>query len=60
MLMSYSRDSIMERSKPIEIPLDGNWRKEDATLGEVMEATSLQAVCGFPHVLGENMTKYVL
>jgi len=50
----------MERSKPIEIPLDGNWRKEDATLGEVMEATSLQAVCGFPHVLGENMTKYVL
>ena len=27
----------MERCKPMEIPLVGNWRKEDATLGEVVD-----------------------
>jgi len=29
----------MERCKPMETPLAGNWRKEDAILGEVVEAT---------------------
>ncbi len=29
----------MESSKPMETPLTGNWRKEDATSGEVVEAT---------------------
>jgi len=29
----------MERNKPMETPLVGNWRKEDATPGEVEEAT---------------------
>ena len=29
----------MERNKPMETPLIGNWRKEDATSGEVVEAT---------------------
>eukprot|EP00253_Pinus_taeda_P007602 PITA_07602 len=29
----------MESSKPMETPLAGNWRKEDATSGEVVEAT---------------------
>ena len=29
----------MESNKPMETPLGGNWRKEDATLGEVVEAT---------------------
>jgi len=29
----------MERKKPMETPLAGNWRKEDATSGEVVEAT---------------------
>ena len=29
----------MERSKPMETPLAGNLRKEDATLGEVVEDT---------------------
>jgi len=28
----------MESSKPMETPLEGNWRKEDATSGEVVEA----------------------
>jgi len=28
----------MERRKPMETPLAGNWRKEDATLGEVVES----------------------
>ena len=27
----------MERNKPMEAPLTGNWRKEDATSGEVVE-----------------------
>ena len=29
----------MESSKPMETPLAGNWRKEDATLGEAIEST---------------------
>ena len=29
----------MERSEPTETPLAGNWRKEDATSSEVVEAT---------------------
>eukprot|EP00253_Pinus_taeda_P024530 PITA_24530 len=29
----------MERNKPMESPLAGNWRKEDATSSEVVEAT---------------------
>eukprot|EP00253_Pinus_taeda_P019053 PITA_19053 len=28
----------MESNKPMETPLDGNWRKEDATSGEVVES----------------------
>jgi len=28
----------MDRTKPMETPLAVNWRKEDATLGEVVEA----------------------
>ena len=28
----------MERCKPMETPLAGNWRKEDATSGDVVEA----------------------
>ena len=33
------RRFCMERSKPMETPLADNWRKEDATLVEVVEAT---------------------
>eukprot|EP00253_Pinus_taeda_P024982 PITA_24982 len=29
----------MEKCKPMQTPLVGNWRKEDATSGEVVEAT---------------------
>eukprot|EP00253_Pinus_taeda_P034323 PITA_34323 len=29
----------MESSKPMETPLEGNWRKEDVTSGELVEAT---------------------
>eukprot|EP00253_Pinus_taeda_P010342 PITA_10342 len=36
----------MERSKPMETPLAGNWRKEDATLGEVVEATVYRQLVG--------------
>ena len=29
----------MDKCKPMETPLSGNWRKEDDTLGEVVDAT---------------------
>ena len=29
----------MESCKPMDTPLPGNWRKEDATFGEVVDAT---------------------
>ena len=32
------RRFYMERSKPMEAPIVGKWRKEDATSGEVVEA----------------------
>jgi len=38
----YANDILrrfhMERSKPMKTPLAGNWKKEDATSGEVVEA----------------------
>ena len=36
----------MERSKLMETPLVGNWRKKDATLGEVVEATVYRQLVG--------------
>ena len=46
----YANDILrrfcMESSKPMETPLAGNWRKEDATLGEVVEATVYRKLVG--------------
>eukprot|EP00253_Pinus_taeda_P006123 PITA_06123 len=36
----------MESSNPMETPLTGNWRKEDATLGEVVEAIVYRQLVG--------------
>eukprot|EP00253_Pinus_taeda_P010947 PITA_10947 len=36
----------MESSKPMETPLAGNWRKEDTTPGEVVEATVYRQLVG--------------
>ena len=36
----------MESSKPMETPLVGNWRKKDATLGEVVEVTIYRQLVG--------------
>ena len=36
----------MERCKAMETPLAGNWRKEDATLGEVVDATIYRQLVG--------------
>jgi len=36
----------MERSRPMETPLVGNWRKEDATSREVVEATVYKKLVG--------------
>ena len=36
----------MESKKPMETPLVGNWRKEDATLGEVVEDTIYRQLVG--------------
>jgi len=38
----------MKRNKPMETPPIGNWRKEDATLGEVVEATIYRKLVGSP------------
>jgi hypothetical protein len=39
----YAREILgkfhMEGCKPMDTPLPGNWRKEDATFGEVVDAT---------------------
>ena len=44
----------MERYKPMETPLAGNWRKEDATSGEVVDATIYRNIVS-SHVLCEHM-----
>eukprot|EP00253_Pinus_taeda_P023719 PITA_23719 len=36
----------IDRCKPMESPLAGDWRKEDDTLGEVMEATIYRKLVG--------------
>ena len=36
----------MEKCKPMQTPLAGNWRKEDATSGEVMEVTMYRQLVG--------------
>jgi len=36
----------MESSKPMETPLANNWKKEDATFGEVVEAIIYRQLVG--------------
>ena len=36
----------MESCKPMDTPPPGNWRKEDATSGEVVDATVYQQLMG--------------
>ena len=36
----------MEGCKPMDTPLPGNWRKEDATFGEVEDANVYQQLVG--------------
>ena len=36
----------MERNKPMETPLARNWRKEDATSGEVVDVTVYRHLVG--------------
>ena len=36
----------MESCKPMDTPLLGNWRKEDATFGEVVDATIYRQLVG--------------
>ena len=46
----YEKDILgnfhMEGSKPMETPLAGNWRKKDATLGEVVDAIVYRKLVG--------------
>ena len=46
----YANDILkifrIERKKPMETPLAGNWRKEDAISGEVLEATIYRQLVG--------------
>lgn len=41
----------MEKCKPMQTPLASNWRKEDATSGEVVAATVYRQLVGFIDVL---------
>ena len=47
---NYANETLkkfhMESSKPMETPLASNWRKEDATSGEVVEATIYRKLLG--------------
>jgi len=43
-----------ETNKPMDTPLAKNWKKANATSGEVVEATILQVDCGFTYVFGEH------
>ena len=36
----------MDKCKPMQTSLTGNWRKEDATLGEVVAATIYRQLVG--------------
>jgi hypothetical protein len=46
----YAREILgkfhMEGCKPMDTPLPGNWRKEDATFGEVVDATVYRQLVG--------------
>ena len=46
----YAREILgkfhMESCKPMDTPLPGNWRKEDATSGEVVDATIYRKLVG--------------
>jgi hypothetical protein len=46
----YAREILgkfhMEGCKPMDTPLPGNWRKEDATSGEVVDATVYRQLVG--------------
>ena len=41
----------MDMYKPMETPIVGNWRKEDATSGEVVAATVFRQLVGSPMYL---------
>ena len=47
----YAREILekfnMHRCKPIDTPLPGGWRKEDATLAKVVDATVYRQLVGF-------------
>lgn len=49
----------MDSRKPMETPLASTWRKDDDIRGSSGNYC-LQETCGFTHVLGEHMKKYVL
>ena len=40
------RRFYMEKCKPMQTPLAGNWRKEDATSGEVVATTVYRQLVG--------------
>ena len=46
----YARETLekfhMQGCKPIDTPLPGNWRKEDATSAEVVDATIYRQLVG--------------
>ena len=59
----YAREILgkfhMEGCKPMDTPLLGNWRKENATSGEVVDST-LSTTSGFANVSSEHETRHFL
>ena len=45
----------MESSKPMETPLAGNWRKEDATSCAVVEATIYKQFVGLMYLVNTQL-----
>jgi hypothetical protein len=60
----YAREILgkfhMEGCKPMDTPLLGNWRKEDATSGEVVDATAYRQLVGSANVFSEYETGHFL
>ena len=50
----------MESCKPMETHLPGNWRKEDTTSGEVVDATIYRELVGSLTLFSEHETKHFL
>ena len=50
----------MHECKPVDTPLPGGWRKEDATSAGGSGSHCLSTIGGVTYVSGQYMTRYML